>query len=134
MQTTFTVRTSSRTTLVNITGDVQRAVADLGLTDGAVIVYCPHTTAAITINESADPDVVRDIDSKLGRLCPHSDGYHHAEGNSDAHVKSSLVGCSETVLVGGGSLVLGTWQGIFFCEFDGPRTRTVIVGGLESGG
>jgi secondary thiamine-phosphate synthase enzyme len=134
MQTTFTVRTSSRTTLVNITGDVQRSVDELGVTDGAVVVYCPHTTAAITINESADPDVVRDIDSKLGRLCPHSDGYHHSEGNSDAHVKSSLVGCSETVLVDGGSLVLGTWQGIFFCEFDGPRTRTVIVGGLGSGG
>ena len=134
MRTTFTVRTSSRTTLVNITGDVQRAAEELGVTDGAVLVYCPHTTGAITINESADPDVVRDIDSKLGRLCPHSDGYHHCEGNSDAHVKSSLVGCSETVLVEGGALVLGTWQGVFFCEFDGPRTRTVIVGALGSAG
>jgi len=134
MQTTFNVRTSSRTTLVNITGDVRRAVDELGITDGAVLVYCPHTTAAITINESADPDVVRDIDSKMGRLCPHSDGYHHCEGNSDAHVKSSLVGCSETVLVDGGALVLGTWQGIFFCEFDGPRSRTVIVGALGSDG
>lgn len=130
MRTTFSVRTSSRTTLVNITDDVRRAVEKLGVTDGAVLVYCPHTTAAITINESADPDVGRDIDSKLGRLAPHSDGYRHAEGNSDAHVKSSLVGCSETVLVDGGALVLGTWQGVFFCEFDGPRTRTVIVGAL----
>jgi secondary thiamine-phosphate synthase enzyme len=134
MQTSFSIRTSSRTTLVNITAKVQSAVSELGIEDGAVLVYCPHTTAAITINESADPDVVRDIDSKLGRLVPHSDGYRHAEGNSDAHVKSSMIGCSETILVEGGSLVLGTWQGVFFCEFDGPRTRTVIVGGLGSGG
>jgi len=133
MQVTFSVRTSSRTTLVDITRDVQRAVEELVVADGAVLVYCPHTTAAITINESADPDVVRDIDSKLGRLVPHADGYRHSEGNSDAHVKSSLVGCSETVLVSDGILVLGTWQGIFFCEFDGPRTRTVIVGALASG-
>ena len=133
MHTTFSVRTSSRTTLVNITGDVERAARELGVTSGAVLVYCPHTTAAITINESADPDVATDIDSKLGRLVPHSDGYRHAEGNSDAHVKSSLVGCSETVLVEDGALVLGTWQGVFFCEFDGPRTRTVIIGTLASG-
>ena len=133
MHTTFSVRTSSRTTFVNITRDVQRAVDELGVADGAVLVYCPHTTAAITINESADPDVARDIDSKLGRLVPHADGYRHSEGNSDAHVKSSLVGSPETVLVEGGALVLGTWQGVFFCEFDGPRTRTVIVGALVSG-
>ena len=134
MPATFTVRTTSRTTLVNITRDVQRAVDELGVTHGAVLVYCPHTTGAITVNESADPDVVRDIDSKLGRLCPHSDSYHHAEGNSDAHVKSSMIGCSETVLVEDGALVLGTWQGVFFCEFDGPRTRTVMVGALASAG
>jgi len=133
MQVTFSVRTSSRTTFVNITRDVQRAVEELGVAEGAVLVYCPHTTAAITINESADPDVVVDIDSKLGRLVPHADGYRHAEGNSDAHVKSSLIGCSETVLVEGGALILGTWQGVFFCAFDGPRTRTVTVGVLASG-
>ncbi len=132
MHTTFSVRTSLRTTFVNITRDVERAAEELGVTDGAVLVYCPHTTAAITINESADPDVVRDIDSKLARLVPHADGYRHSEGNSDAHVKSSLVGCSETVLVSDGALVLGTWQGVFFCEFDGPRTRTVMVGALAS--
>ncbi len=132
MHTTFSVRTSSRTTFVNITRDVERAAEELGVTAGAVLVYCPHTTAAITINESADPDVVRDIDSKLARLVPHADGYQHSEGNSDAHVKSSLVGCSETVLVSDGALVLGTWQGVFFCEFDGPRTRTVMVGALAS--
>ena len=129
---TISVPTAQREQLVDITRDVQRAVDELGVADGAVLVYCPHTTAAITINESADPDVVRDIDSTLARLVPHSDGYHHAEGNSDAHVKSSLVGCSETVLVSDGALVLGTWQGVFFCEFDGPRMRTVIVGALVS--
>jgi secondary thiamine-phosphate synthase enzyme len=130
MQTNFTVKTRSRVSFVNITRDVQEAVGRLGIVDGAVVVYCPHTTAAITINESADPDVVTDITSKLSGLVPHSDGYLHSEGNSDAHVKSSLVGCSETVLVEDGSLVLGTWQGIFFCEFDGPRTRRVLVSAL----
>ena len=132
MHTTFTVRTSSRTTMVNITRDVERAASELGVKDGALLVYCPHTTGAITINESADPAVVTDIDSKLCRVAPHSDGYRHSEGNSDAHVKSSLVGCSETVLVSNGALVLGRWQGVFFCEFDGPRTRSVIVGTLGS--
>jgi secondary thiamine-phosphate synthase enzyme len=132
MHSTFTVRTKARTALVNITRDVERAVAELGVTDGAVVVYCPHTTAAITINENADPDVARDIDAKLTRMVPHSEGYRHIEGNSDAHVKSSLVGCSETVLVEDGALLLGTWQGVFFCEFDGPRTRTVVVGALSS--
>ena len=128
MHTSFSVRTTSRTALVNVTREVQSAVGELGIDDGAVLVYCPHTTAAITINESADPDVARDIDAKLTRMVPHSEGYRHSEGNSDAHVKSSLVGCSETVLVENGQLVLGTWQGVFFCEFDGPRTRTVVVG------
>lgn len=130
MQTTLTVRTRSRISFVNITRDVQEAVSKLGIEDGVVVVYCPHTTAAITINESADPDVATDVTSKLSDLVPHSDGYLHSEGNSDAHVKSSLIGCSETVIVDGGSLVLGTWQGVFFCEFDGPRTRRVVVGAL----
>jgi secondary thiamine-phosphate synthase enzyme len=132
MHSSFTVRTRSRTALINITGQVESAAAELGVADGALLVYCPHTTAAITINENADPDVARDIDAKLSRMVPHSEGYHHTEGNSDAHVKSSLVGCSEMVLIEGGSLVLGTWQGIFFCEFDGPRTRNVVVGVLAS--
>jgi secondary thiamine-phosphate synthase enzyme len=132
MHTSFSIRTTSRTTLVNVTREVQAAVGELGVEDGAVLVYCPHTTAAITINESADPDVARDIDAKLTRMVPHSEGYRHSEGNSDAHVKSSLVGCSETVLVENGQLVLGTWQGVFFSEFDGPRTRTVVVGALVS--
>ncbi|MFH1501453.1 MAG: secondary thiamine-phosphate synthase enzyme YjbQ [Candidatus Eisenbacteria bacterium] len=128
MHTSFQVRTRSRTEFVNITGDVQGAVERLGVADGFIVVYVPHTTAAVTINESADPDVARDIGTKLSALVPMSDGYRHSEGNSDGHVKSTLVGCSETVLVDAGRLVLGTWQGIFFCEFDGPRTRTVLVG------
>lgn len=132
MQKTLSVRTRSRTSFVDITGEVRKAVAELGVTDGAVLVYVPHTTAAVTINESADPNVARDIGVKLSDLVPASGDYRHSEGNSDAHVKSSLVGCSETVLVRGGELVLGTWQGIFFCEFDGPRTRNVLVGTLRS--
>jgi secondary thiamine-phosphate synthase enzyme len=132
MSVSFTVRTTSRTGLVNVTREVQQAVMELGMETGAVLVYCPHTTAAITINESADPDVSHDLDAKLTRMVPHSESYRHSEGNSDAHVKSSLIGCSETVLVEDGTLVLGTWQGIFFCEFDGPRTRTVVVGALAS--
>jgi secondary thiamine-phosphate synthase enzyme len=130
MQKTFSVRTRSRTSFVNVTGEVRRAVAELGIQDGAVLVYVPHTTAAVTINESADPDVARDIEAKLSELVPASGDYRHSEGNSDAHVKSSMIGCSETLLVRGGELVLGTWQGVFFCEFDGPRTRNVLVGAL----
>lgn len=130
MQTSFTVRTPGRTCLVNVTRQVESAVEELGVVDGAVIVYVPHTTAAVTVNESADPDVVVDLESTLNALVPRSDRYRHTEGNSDAHVKSSLVGCSETILVSDGAPVLGTWQGVFFCEFDGPRTRTVIVGTL----
>ncbi len=123
----FTVRTSARSGMAGITREVADAVRELGVTDGAVAVYTPHTTAGITINESADPDVVRDIVATLDETFPKRSDYRHAEGNSDAHIKSSLVGCSELVLVSGGKLMLGTWQGIFFCEFDGPRTRTVHV-------
>lgn len=130
MRAGFSVKTASRACLVDITGDVQRTVSELGVGGGAVVVYVPHTTAAVTINERADPDVARDLNDALSRLVPRSDEYRHAEGNSDGHVKSSLVGCSETVLVDGGKLVLGTWQGIFLCEFDGPRTRRVLVGTL----
>jgi secondary thiamine-phosphate synthase enzyme len=131
MQTTFGVRTRSRTSFTDITHAVEKAVAELGVTDGAVLVYVPHTTAAVTINESADPDVARDIEASLSELAPAGSQYRHTEGNADAHIKSSIIGCSETVLVAGGNLVLGTWQGVFFCEFDGPRSRRVIVGGLS---
>ncbi|MBD3367255.1 MAG: YjbQ family protein [Candidatus Eisenbacteria bacterium] len=133
MAATFSVRTPGRTSFVNVTTEVREAVRELGVTNGAVLVYVPHTTAAVTINESADPDVAADIDAALSRIVPHSGPYRHAEGNSDGHIKSSIVGCSETLLVEDGDLVLGTWQGVFFCEFDGPRTRTVHVGVLREG-
>lgn len=122
----FSVRSTKTEELIDITDSVQRAVTDLRCTDGACIVFIPHTTAGVTINENADPSVVRDMLYGLGRMVPTS-GYHHGEGNSPAHIKSSLVGCSEHILVEGGRLVLGTWQGIYFCEFDGPRNRDVFV-------
>ncbi len=113
--------------MVNITDEVRRAAAESGVTDGILHVFVPHTTAAVTINENADPDVVRDIEAHMSALVPRDGGFRHSEGNSDGHIKSSLFGCSETVFVEGGKLVLGTWQGIYFCEFDGPRSRKVFV-------
>lgn len=125
---TIDVRTDRRTEFVDITADVRRAVRDVGLSDGAVVVYCPHTTAAVTIQENADPDVVHDMLLWLNRHVPKDvAGFRHAEGNSDSHIKSSLVGPSVCVPVVGGELVLGTWQGVYFCEFDGPRRREVKV-------
>ena len=124
---TFTVTTRRRTDLVDITRHVVQAVAQTGTKDGLCLVYVPHTTAAVTINENADPSVPQDIEMELDKIVPWSDGYAHGEGNSAAHIKSSLVGSSEVIPVSGGRLTLGTWQGIFFCEFDGPRSRRVIV-------
>ena len=121
------VRTKRRVEMVNITDEVRRAVGESGVMDGICHVFVPHTTAAVTINENADPDVVRDIETHMSRLVPEDGGFRHSEGNSDGHIKSSLFGCSETVFVEGGKLVLGTWQGIYFCEFDGPRSRKVFV-------
>ncbi len=124
----FRVSTKSRTQMIDITSKVSSIVSQSGITDGDVIVYCPHTTAAITINENADPSVPHDILLTLNELMPqHHQGYRHYEGNSDAHCKSSLIGCSRQILIKDKSLSLGTWQGIFFCEFDGPRNRRVIV-------
>jgi secondary thiamine-phosphate synthase enzyme len=124
----LTVRTRTRTEFIDITRDVQQAVTDAGIRDGRVCVFVPHTTAGVTINEHADPDVARDMGMVLERLVPWDDpGYRHGEGNSAAHVKSSLMGSSAQVPVENGRLCLGTWQGVFFCEFDGPRTRTVWV-------
>jgi secondary thiamine-phosphate synthase enzyme len=124
----FEVKTGRRTEFVEITAEVRGAVKDAGLKSGACVVYCPHTTAAVTIQENADPDVVRDMLLWLNDRVPKEvPGFRHAEGNSDAHIKSSLIGSSVTVLVENGDLVFGTWQGIYFCEFDGPRTRTVMV-------
>jgi len=124
----FSLRTDRRSQMVDITHQVASMVAESGVKDGDAVIYCPHTTAAVTINENADPSVVHDILFMLEQLVPHgSSGYRHSEGNSDAHIKSSIVGCSRQVLVQGGSLQLGTWQGIYFCEFDGPRARTFYV-------
>jgi len=121
---TLEVRTRAREEFVPITGEVQGWVTRNGFSDGCVMVYVPHTTAGVTINENADPDVVHDMLLTLRRLVPKdAAGYRHAEGNSDSHVKASLMGSSCRVLVRNGRLVLGTWQGIFFCEFDGPRVR-----------
>ena len=123
---TLTLRTARRSQMLDITDQVAAAVAESGVQDGLVMVFCPHTTAAVTINENADPDVPHDILLTLDALIPQERaGYRHGEGNSDAHVKSSLVGVNRQVMIQNGSLKLGTWQAIFFCEFDGPRTRTV---------
>lgn len=123
----FPVQTRSRAQMLDITSQVQQAVAESGVRDGACYVYVPHTTAGVTINENADPDVPRDILAHLDRLVPWDGPYHHTEGNAAAHIKSSIVGCAQTVLVRDGRLALGTWQAIFFCEFDGPRSRQVHV-------
>jgi secondary thiamine-phosphate synthase enzyme len=125
--TSFSVRTSQRTEFIDITDEVAQAVREAGITEGIATVFVPHTTAGITINENADPSVVRDILSTLNRLVPRDAGYMHSEGNADSHVKASAMGSSVQVLVDGGRLALGTWQGIYFCEFDGPRTRSVWV-------
>jgi secondary thiamine-phosphate synthase enzyme len=123
----FTVSTRRRTELADITGRVQDAVAALGLRDGVATVFVPHTTAGITVNENADPDVVADLIATLDRIVPWEAGYRHSEGNAAAHVKATLVGSSVRVPVAGGRLRLGTWQAIYFCEFDGPRARQCWV-------
>ncbi len=123
----FSVRTHGQTEMVDITSEVRAAINKEGVADGICVVYCPHTTAAITIQENADPDVTVDIVKELNKIVPFDDGYRHCEGNSAAHIKSSVFGASETLIVEGGRPVLGTWQGIYFCEFDGPRNRHVIV-------
>jgi len=123
----FSVATGDRTELINIDDQVRRIVDDSGIRTGICQVFIPHTTAGVTINENADPDVVRDLLMEIDRVIPFQDGYRHAEGNSAAHIKSSLLGCDQTIPIAEGRLVLGTWQSIFFCEFDGPRQRKVIV-------
>jgi len=123
----FEVRTSKHTQMLDITREVQRAVTESGVRDGICTVFIPHTTAAVTINENADPDVVRDFTMELGKIVPWEDGYHHMEGNSAAHLKASMIGFSEQIIVEDSRLVLGTWQGVYFCEYDGPRNRKVYV-------
>jgi secondary thiamine-phosphate synthase enzyme len=127
----ISLNTRGRTQFLEITGEVQQVVRDSGLTDGLVTVFIPHTTAGVTINEHADPDVVRDMDVVLDRMVPWEGGYRHAEGNTAAHVKAAMMGSSAHVMVRGGRLQLGTWQGIFFCEFDGPRRRKAWIDWIE---
>ena len=124
---TLSVKTDRRTQLVDVTAPVQKVVASSGVARGICYLYVPHTTAAITINECADPDVARDVEWALDRLIPATEPYRHGEGNSDSHVKALIVGASQFIHVEGGKLVLGRWQGVFFCEFDGPRDRRLHV-------
>ena len=124
---TFQVRTSKKTEFIDITPSIQEAVKKTGVEGGICFIFIPHTTAAVTINENADPSVSQDILMELNKLVPLQDRYQHLEGNSAAHIKASLIGCSQAVLVESGKLALGTWQGIFFCEFDGPRSRKVHI-------
>ena len=121
------VNTTMHTQMVNITGMIRKTVEENGFADGICTVFVPHTTAGITINENADPDVVRDLMMELGKIVPWEDGYRHGEGNSAAHLKATLTGFSQQIIVENGKLVLGTWQGIWFCEYDGPRSRSVYV-------
>jgi secondary thiamine-phosphate synthase enzyme len=130
MKQTISVNSRSRTELIDITGQVQEAVKKSGLRDGVCHLFVPHTTAGISINEGADPSVKRDILTSLNRLVPFDGDYQHAEGNSAAHIKTTMVGTSAICLIENSQLVLGTWQAIFFCEFDGPRTRRVYIANI----
>ena len=121
------VKTNSRTELVDITPGIQRLVAESGIRSGVCHLYVPHTTSAVTINENSDPNVGRDILKELNKVIPFEDHYGHSEGNSAAHIKASIIGVSQTVMVEEGRLALGTWQAVFLCEFDGPRDRRVMV-------
>lgn len=124
---TLTVKTSSREEFIDITDEVEKAVKDTGVKNGVCFLYVPHTTAGITINEGADPSVKKDILNALKKIAPYAAGYLHMEGNADSHIKTTIVGSSVTVLIEEGNLILGQWQSIFFCEFDGPRTRKVYL-------
>lgn len=121
------VITKQHTEMQDITRLIQKAVSDSGVKDGICTVFVPHTTAAVTINENADPDVVKDFTKEINKIVPWEDGYLHMEGNSAAHLKSSMIGFSEQIIIDNGRLVLGTWQGIYFCEYDGPRHRKVYI-------
>ena len=128
----LSIKTSTKTELIDITSKIAKWVKESGVSEGLCMLYVPHTTAAVTINESADPSVRGDIMMVLNQIIPWDANYKHLEGNSPAHVKSTLVGASELVAIENGSLVLGTWQGLFFCEFDGPRTRKIQVRILDA--
>jgi secondary thiamine-phosphate synthase enzyme len=127
MTKNINIKTKARTEFVDITSEIQQVIDEAGIKDGICCLYVPHTTAGITINEGADPSVVSDIQRTLSKLIPNNLNYSHMEGNSDAHIKSTVVGASKTVIIDDGKLLLGTWQSIFFCEFDGPRHRRILV-------
>lgn len=127
MSTTLELRTKSQKQFINITREVQSAVAESGVENGICVVYVPHTTAGVTVNEAADPSVAEDTQNTLRELVPRTGHYTHAEGNADSHIQTVLVGPSVSLIVEGGRVDLGTWQGVFFCEFDGPRRRTARV-------
>jgi len=124
---TIEVKTERRTQLKNITGEIEKAVAESGCKTGLCYVYVPHTTAGVIINEGDDPDVARDIETTLDRIVPHEGNYRHGEGNADSHIKTALTAASVTIFIQDGKLALGRWQAIFFCEFDGPRRREVRI-------
>jgi secondary thiamine-phosphate synthase enzyme len=132
MRRSVTIATTKSSQFVDITSQVQAAISEAGIAAGVVVIYCPHTTAGVTINENADPDVRADILQHLEALVPNSASFRHGEGNSPAHIKASLMGSSATVLISEGRLSLGTWQGIYLCEFDGPRTRNVWLTFIEA--
>ena len=129
----FRVRTRGRSDMINITGSVRDIVSKSGVADGLAVVFIPHTTAGVTINENADPDVVHDILMKLDKIVTEDRDYRHFEGNSAAHIKALMTGSSVTVILSGGKMALGTWQGIYLCEYDGPRDRNVFVQIMEQG-
>lgn len=131
MHTYLEISSTQRTELIDITSRIQEIVKKSGVKEGVCYIYVPHTTAGITINENADPAVSQDILMEINKIVPFSDRYQHIEGNSAAHIKASIMGFSEVVLFSSGNLMLGTWQGIYFCEFDGPRRRKVIVKIIE---
>jgi len=124
---TINVKTSSKATMLDITSKIQELIDDSKVESGVCTIFVPHTTAGVTINENADPNVVSDILKEVNKIVPFSDNYAHDEGNSAAHIKASLFGFSQQIIIERGSLMLGTWQGIYFCEFDGPRNREVYV-------
>ena len=128
---TFQIRTKRHSEMIDITQEVSAIVKKSGVKSGICTIFIPHTTAAVTINENADPDVVHDFTKEINKIVPWEDGYLHMEGNSAAHLKSSMMGFSDTIIIEDGKLVLGTWQGIYFLEYDGPRTRKVFVKIIE---
>jgi len=128
---TLGVKTEQPVAMIDITKEIQNIVKESGVKQGICVVFIPHTTAGITINENADPDVVRDFTMEINKIVPMNDGYFHMEGNSAAHIKASIMGFSETIIIEDGRLLLGTWQGIYFMEFDGPRIRKAYVKIME---